>query len=196
MLTSAHTVPVPPLGDSGLGQTTLPRKVVPLSPSSVGERTTAPSSSLRGRAARWTGQKDRESAPLAGRERWKLGPGWEEKQGHLMKRPDRKQFSSPPLWGLRLQRWWGRCCAVAPSIALGVDAEPGGAPRPGGRCASRPRLPRGRSPEPQTWRKRGDRRTEKRRNTTAGENARASPSVLPFASKGNQRQTDTQTTLH
>ena len=43
-----------------------------------------------------------------------------------------------------------------------------------------------------SWGKRGDRRTKKRRKTTAGGNANAPPTLLPFTSKGNQRQTHRQ----
>ena len=160
------------------------------------ETTTTPWSSRHGPTVLGYNCEDRESVPLAGCGRWKLGRGGEESRGKLMKCPDLKLLSSPPLWGLRFQRWWGCWRAAAPSTALGVHAEPGGAPRSGGRCARGPRLPRVGAPEPQTWRKRSDRHTKKRRKATAGGNANASPTLLPFTSKGNQRQTDTQTALH
>ena len=77
-----------------------------------------------------------------------------------------------------------------------------------GRTLDCPRSPRGTrrspaaraslgvgGPEPQTGRKRGDRRTKKRRKTPTGGNANAFPNLLPFTSKGNERPTDTQTTL-
>ena len=110
----------------------------------VRETTIAPWSSRHGLAAPGC---NCESAHLAGRGRWKLGRGGEESRGKLLKCPHLKLLSSPPLWGLRLQRWWGCCRTVAPSTPLGVHAEPGRAPRPRGQCTRGPHLPRGRIPE-------------------------------------------------
>lgn len=101
-----------------------------------------------------------------------------------MKRPDLKLFSSPPLWGLRPLDLTRNPRGISRSPAvLGAGAHPG--------CAFL-------GFEPRNLRREGNAVTvalRKGEKLLLEKTAHASLNLRSFISKGNQRQTDIQTTL-